>query len=1152
MKRLLSALLGVSMLIMTVQPQAHAAPSSIRIYIDGSELQTDQGAVTINYRTLVPLRAIFEALDAKVTWNNNTQTVVARKNGVTVTLTIGSKIATIDDQTVYMDVAARTLNNRTLVPVRFVSEALGEEVKWDEASQNVFIKTSSKTYAPSNVSAAIAGQQGDGRDIEVSFSKAKDEANINQYRVYVVKSRNASSFTLGKAQSLSSSNYTAISKDGRDKRQTLSSNTRDSDGEYITSNQSYAVFVLAVGYGDQAALSQPSSTITLGSNQAAASNVKANITSTYGDGRDLSISFNRAQNENNVSNYRVFVVKTQDVNNFNATAASNVSSSNYTNVNKTGSNNLSANLNSSARDTSGEYLRTGVSYRAFVLAVTNNSNQQSSQLSTGSSVFSLGTSNTAPAVPSVTNVDNTNSYGDGRDLVVKFNRSTDESKVGSYRIFAVKNNQTGSFNLSTANDVKSNNYTTVNKNGSNQSVALNSGTRDVQGNVIKRGESYRFYVMAVGNSNAGFNNSLSSSSSQITVTTLPAVPTASNLRVSDDSDYGDGRDLTVSFNKSWNESNISHYRIIVVKASNANNFNLTSANNVPSSNYTTVYSTNASSQTTQLASSARDSSGDYIRSGVAYRVFVLSVSNNTYAATNSLSSSSSSITLTESNNLSAPSINKVEDISDYGDGRDLRVSFNRSSDESKVNLYRIFVVNTSNTSNFNLQSANSVAYGNYTEVYKNGSNQTITLNSSSRDTQGYTITTGRQYRVYVMAVGNERVNYQNALSSSSSTISLTTNAGSSAVTNVRAGDVSDYGDGRDLLVSFNKINDETRINHYRIMVVKSANADRFNLDQANNVPYANSTVVSKNGNNPSTILSSDARDVDGAAIRNGVSYKVFVLTVNDGSQAGSNALSAASATITLTNNSVSAPTSVSAASANTYGDTRDLEVTYNKPSSESNITEYRIMVVRSEQANSFNLLSANNVSSSNYTVASRQGNNPKTSLSRTARDVQGNAIVQNVSYQVFVLAVGDTRISSGNALSSSSNTITLTDLSAAPAAITNVQDSGNDGNGPSLSVSFNRSDSESNLAYYAVLVVPSGRSDSFKLSDANAIPASRYTQVSKTGGSNSVVLPSSTLDVDGNVLRSGVTYRVYVLSIADGRSVTVNALSTPSAEIVLN
>lgn len=1158
MKRIASALLGVSLLWAVVQPlpPVHAASSQIKIYIDGSELQADQGPAVINYRTLVPLRAIFEALDAKVTWNSRTETIVAQKGDTTVTLALGSNVATINNTTVYMDVPARTLNNRTLVPVRFVSEALGEDVRWDEAAQSVYITTSSKVYAPSSVSASIVGQQGDGRDIEVRFAKSQQEANINHYRVYVVKASNASAFTLNRALSLSSNVYTQVAKDGWDKRLTLSADMRDTDGSYITSNQAYVIYVVAVSnINNQSALSKASSTITVAANSspAVASNIKVSVNSNYGDGRDISVSFNRAINETYVSGYRVFVVKSQNAGSFNATAAAAVSSSNYTSIGTTATSVLTTTLQSGTRDTNGDLIRAGVSYRVYVYSVTSNAAQQPSQLSAGSDVFSVGSSSLAPTAPVITAVDNAYSYGDSRDLVVKFNRSNDESKVSEYRVFAVPSSSSGSFTLAAANGVKSGNYVTVKKTGFNLGAALGSGMKDTQGNVLKRNESYRFFVMAVGNASASYSNSLSSGSVLVTLSVLSAVPSATNVKVSDVSDYGDGRDLSVSFTKASNESNISHYRIIVVKAQDASSFNLSSANSVSSANYTVVNKTGASTLSTVLSSTARDTSGEYIRSGVSYRAYILAVSGNAAQASNSLSSSSSAITLKESATITAPSISKVEDVSDYGDGRDIRVAFNKSADESKVQLYRVFVHNLSRSSStFNLNTANSVAYGNYYEVNKSGANQTLVLPSSMRDTQGNLITTGQQYRVYVLAIGNERANYQNALSSASSTLTLTNNMGSSAVTNVKVSDVSDNGDGRDLLVSFNKASDESRINHYRVLVVKAASADRFNLSSANNVSYTDSTFISKTGSNLSVTLGADARDVDGAAIRNGVSYKVFILSVNDGSLGGSNALSSASAAITLTSNSVAAAVNVTASSANTYGDTRDLEVTYTKPSSEANIVEYRIMVVRADQAGSFNLLSANSVSSGNYTVASRQGSSPKTSLSATARDVQGNLITQKTAYRVFVLAVGDSRVSSGNALSSMSNEIVLTELAAPSVSITSVQDGGNDGSGPSLSVSFNRASNETNIAYYAVMVVPSGRSDSFTLSQANALSASRYTQVNKTGGDLSVLLSSSTLDVDGNVLRSGVAYKVLVLSIADGRAVTTNALSTPSAEIILN
>ena len=84
----------------------------------------------------------------------------------------------------------------------------------------------------------------------------------------------------------------------------------------------------------------------------------------FGDGRDISVSFTRPQNDNNISNYRVFIVKTKDANNFSLTTANNLSSSYYTTVYKSGSNGstMTGTLSSSARDTSGDYIKNGVPY----------------------------------------------------------------------------------------------------------------------------------------------------------------------------------------------------------------------------------------------------------------------------------------------------------------------------------------------------------------------------------------------------------------------------------------------------------------------------------------------------------------------------------------------------------------------------------------------------------------------------------------------------------------------------------------------------------------------------------------------------------------------------------------------------------------------
>ncbi|MGE5422108.1 MAG: beta strand repeat-containing protein [Ignavibacteriales bacterium] len=137
--------------------------------------------------------------------------------------------------------------------------------------------------------------------------------------------------------------------------------------------------------------------------------------------------------------------------------------------------------------------------------------------------------------------------------------------------------------------------------------------------------------------------------------------------------------------------------------------------------------------------------------------------------------------------------------------------------------------------------------------------------------------------------------------SGTSTVSWSSTTAAPAVTNVTAADNGDAGNGSDMNVSFTIPSGEnTKIASYRILVVKSGNAGSFNLISANSVSSGNYTVVAKTGSNISTALSSTAKDVDGSAITNGVAYRVFVLSVADGTNAAVNGLSSASSDITLT------------------------------------------------------------------------------------------------------------------------------------------------------------------------------------------------------------------------------------------------------------
>ena len=113
------------------------------VIVDGSEIETDSVPLLINDRTMVPLRSIFEALGAEIEWDDATSTVTAYKDGTTITLTIDSSVMYKSErgavETIALDSPAIIVNERTMVPARAVSEALGASVEWNERSATVTI-----------------------------------------------------------------------------------------------------------------------------------------------------------------------------------------------------------------------------------------------------------------------------------------------------------------------------------------------------------------------------------------------------------------------------------------------------------------------------------------------------------------------------------------------------------------------------------------------------------------------------------------------------------------------------------------------------------------------------------------------------------------------------------------------------------------------------------------------------------------------------------------------------------------------------------------------------------------------------------------------------------------------------------------------------
>lgn len=138
----------------TTVPQTKPADTSpatgadIKVYLDGELLNFDVPPRIENSRTLVPLRRIFEAMGATVEWNPSNQIVTATRQGVIVQLPIGSKSPTVNGIVWPLDVPAKIVGDRTLAPLRFVGEAFGGKVSWNEAERTIHIESPESPAAP--------------------------------------------------------------------------------------------------------------------------------------------------------------------------------------------------------------------------------------------------------------------------------------------------------------------------------------------------------------------------------------------------------------------------------------------------------------------------------------------------------------------------------------------------------------------------------------------------------------------------------------------------------------------------------------------------------------------------------------------------------------------------------------------------------------------------------------------------------------------------------------------------------------------------------------------------------------------------------------------------------------------------------------------
>lgn len=133
MKKIFSMILVIS-IILSMQGISFAQDKKTTLVLVnewGGLFSEDREQIkNIDGRLMVPLKAIFDELLADVRWNPTNQSIIATRGETTVEMKIGSKVVKINGQEIELEVAPQIINGRTLVPLRFVGEAFGDEVKW--------------------------------------------------------------------------------------------------------------------------------------------------------------------------------------------------------------------------------------------------------------------------------------------------------------------------------------------------------------------------------------------------------------------------------------------------------------------------------------------------------------------------------------------------------------------------------------------------------------------------------------------------------------------------------------------------------------------------------------------------------------------------------------------------------------------------------------------------------------------------------------------------------------------------------------------------------------------------------------------------------------------------------------------------------------
>lgn len=183
MKKLLSLILVVTLLFAFAVSAYAGGPGGwsalikrVEVFVDDKKVEFDVQPEIINGRTMVPLRAIFEALGATVEWKSISESAIAVRNSTTIVVAKNSDVMTVNGRKITLDCPVCILDGRTMVPVRAISEAFGLAVEWIDETRTVLIKSAGSISVGTNASCEPFSFERDGYVVGIDIEVAAEIA----------------------------------------------------------------------------------------------------------------------------------------------------------------------------------------------------------------------------------------------------------------------------------------------------------------------------------------------------------------------------------------------------------------------------------------------------------------------------------------------------------------------------------------------------------------------------------------------------------------------------------------------------------------------------------------------------------------------------------------------------------------------------------------------------------------------------------------------------------------------------------------------------------------------------------------------------------------------------------------------------------------